>query len=317
MFNHGAEARAFTIGDLPLIQRLKARGISMDSATYLSRGLHTLTDATLSRLPLGHFGTPTVIVRYAEEQAFGQLRHEPGSPDAHIVFVAPALPEEYTPGQESAWLLLLDTLLQAAGERGAHNLHAEVDENSAVFEALRRAGFASYARQDIWRRPPRPLPQPRPAAILHPATADDAPAIRFLHAQTVPRLAQKADPVPDTQGMVYLVGGEARAYLAVSAGARGIYVKPYLLLEDAATAGQIFAALLWTLEHATHLPLYCCVRQYQGWLGQALGDLGFAPWARQTVLVRHTAARIERPAFASLPSVHNGIHIPGRPTSHC
>lgn len=317
MFNHEAEARAFTIGDLPLIQRLKARGISMDSASYLSRGLHTLSDATLSRLPLGHFGTPTVVVRYAGERAFGQLRHEPGSPDAHIVFVAPALPEEYTPGQESVWLLLLDTLLQTAGARGAHNLHAEVDENSAVFEALRRAGFASYARQDIWRRDPRPLPQPRPAVILHPATASDAAAIRFLHAQTVPRLAHKADPVPDTQGLVYMTGSEIRAYLAVSAGARGIYVKPYLLLEDTVTAGQIFAALLWTLERAERLPVYCCVRQYQGWLSGVLADLGFAPWARQTVLVRHTSARIEHPAFAPLPSVQGSMHLPGRPTSRC
>ncbi len=317
MFNHEAEVRAFTLGDLPLIQRLKSRGISLDSEGYLSRGLHTISDATLSQLPLGDLGAPTVVVRQGQEHAFGQLRHDPVAPDAHIVFIAPRLPEDFTHLQEGTWLALLDGLGQLAGLRGAQNIHAEVDENSVVFEALRHAGYASYTRQDIWRRPPSPLPAPRDGVILRPARADDLPAIRYLHAQTVPRLAQTADPAPGSSGVVAVCGGAIRGFVAVSAGGRGVYLKPYLHADEGAHAAAVLAGTLWQAPHTNSLPVYCCVRQYQAWLSGPLEELGFVPWARQTVLVKHTAARVERPAFATLSSIQGGITIQGGRTGRC
>jgi hypothetical protein len=317
LVNYEAEARAFSLSDLPLIQRLKSRGISMDSQSYLSRGLHTAGDATLSRLPLGDFGSPTVVVRYAGERAFGQLRHEPGTPDAYIVFIAPKLTANFTHTQESAWLYLLDALGHAAGRRGAHNIHAEVDEHSAMFEVLRRAGYASYARQDIWRRDPKPLPAPQHSISLRRAALDDMSTVRYLHAQTVPRLVHKADPVPADDGLVFLCEGSVHGFLSISAGNRGLYIRPYLSEERSDLAPAIFSRALWMLERATQVPVYCCVRQYQSWLGGTLEDLGFTPWAQQTVMVKHTSSRVEHPAFAPLPTVQNGITISGRPTSNC
>ena len=316
MFNPEAEVRAFSLADLPLIQRLKSRGISLDSESYLSRGLQTLSDATLSRLP-GGLGAPTVVVRQARDQGVGQLRHSPDAPDAHIVFIAPALPLEGSRRQEGLWFALLDALSMVAGRRGALNIHAEVDETSVMFEVLRQAGFASYARQDIWRRDPGPLPPARETGGMRPATAADLPAIRYLHAQTVPKLAQTANPVPGHRGLIYLCGGEIRGFVAISAGNRGVYLRPFLLEDQAAQVPFVLNAALWLTSRATALPVYCCVRQYQSWLNASLEDLGFEPWARQTVMVKHTTARVARPAFADLSTLHGGATITNGRTGNC
>lgn len=316
MFDHEAEVRAFSLSDLPLVQRLKSRGISLDSESYLSRGLHTLSDATLSRLP-GDLGAPTVVVRYAREHAIGQLRHTPDAPDAHIVFIAPSLADTFTHTQETLWFAVLDALGYVAGQRGAHNIHAEVDEASGMFEALRRAGYASYARQDIWRRDPSPVPSLQDAVYLRQSRVDDLPAIRYLHAQTVPKLAQTADPPPGYEGVVFIHEGEIRGFVGVSAGNRGLFMRPYLKEEYAAQAPAILHGALWLVSRATTRPVYCCVRQYQAWLSGQLEGLGFAPWARQTVMIKHTTSRVKRAAFADLPAMQGGIPIGNGRTGSC
>jgi hypothetical protein len=324
LFNSEAEARAFSLGDMPLVQRLKSRGISMDSETYLSRGLHTLSDAALSRVPLTDLGTPTVVVRHRTASAFGQFRHQTSDTHAYIVFVAPAPQGEFTPQLEAVWLRLLDALGRAAGERGAHNIHAEVDENSPMFALLRQAGYASYTGQDIWRRAPAPPPviQPDDTAgptviTLRKVAKQDMPAVRYLHARIVPRLAQKADPPPGTNGLVAIRDREAYSYISVRAGDRGIYLKPYLHPDDSHLASAVLASALALLDRTIRVPVYCCVRQYQSWLGGPLEALGFQPWARQTVLVKHTTARIEHPAFAPLPAMKGGITIHGGQGGNC
>ena len=310
-----AEARAFTLADLPLVRRLKAHGISLDSESYLARGLHTAEDAALSRLPIVEWGAPTLVARSGQSRAIGQLRHARGNAHAYVVFVAPTLMPQHTETMETAWLALLDGLAVAAGQRGAHTLYAEVAENSTVFEVLRRAGYASYARQDIWRRAPAPPPA-RDVTSIAPrrATERDMAAVRFLHAQTVPRLAQQADPPPVSAGLVYFREGKAWSYLSVSKGNRGIFLRPYLHPDAEALAQEALASALIALHGVNRLPVYCCVRQHQGWLCGALEHLGFEPWARQSVLVKHTTSRVEHPSFALLPKVRGGIPISGGPS---
>lgn len=317
MIGTEANVRGFHLGDLPLLQRLKSYGISMDSESYLARGLHTVEDAALSRIPLVGLGTPTFVTTCGHEQAFGQLRHKKGDTHAHIVFVAPALTNGFSVSLEGAWMHLLDGLAHEAGRRGAHVIYAEVDENSLVYEALRRAGFAVYAQQDIWRRDPAPpLYIPHPGIQLERATAADMPAVRYLHAQTVPQLARQADPSPAASGMLYYREGKAWAYIAASEGNRGIYCKPYLHEDVQAQASIILAAAMNMCVRAARLPVYCCIRQYQSWLGGTLESLGFKPWARQAVMVKHTTVRVQHPEFSPLPSVKGGIQIPGGPTGN-
>lgn len=306
----GAETRAFHLRDLPLVQRLKTRGISLDSESYLARGLHTVEDAALSRLPLADLGAPTLVARCGAAQAVGQLRHRLSDPRASIVFIAPALTSDGDEKVQGAWLCLLDALARAAGERGAQTLHAEVNENSPVFEVLRRAGHAVYARQDIWRRDPGLWPPAAPALALRPATDADGPAIRALYAHTVPSLVQQANPAPPPDGLVYAPAGQMRGYLGVSEGNRGVYLRLYLDPDAYDEAQAMLDSALAVLPQARKVPVYCCVRSYQDWLGGALERTGFVPWARQTVLVKHLAVQVRQPDFAPLPALNGRIIIP-------
>jgi hypothetical protein len=312
LLTSNAEARAFTLADLPLVHRLKAHGISLDSESYLARGLHTAEDAALSRLSIMEWGAPTLVARCGNARAIGQLRYTRGNAHAHVVFVAPTLMPHHTEMMESAWLALLDGLAAEAGQRGAVTIHAEVAENSTVFEVLRQAGYASYTGQDIWRRAPAQPPARDITSIVpRRATERDMAAVRFLHAQTVPRLAQQADPPPDAAGLVYFREGKAWSYFSVSKGNRGIFLRPYLHPDAQDLAQEVLASALIALRGGKRVPVYCCIRQYQGWLSGALERLGFEPWARQTVLVKHTTSRVEHPSFASLPKVRGGISISG------
>lgn len=305
-----AKARPFQLNDLPLMVRLKRRGISLDSESYLARGLHTLEDAALSRLPLADLGTPTLLARYGHASTFGQFRHQAGDSHAHIVFIAPALTDSSDESLEGAWLHLLDALAKAAARRGAHMIYADVAENSAVFTVLRQAGYAPYAQQELWRRPPGPVPG-GPSWTLRRAVPQDAFSIRQMHAAAVPRLARQADPLPAPSGWVAMNGETLCGYLAVNAGSRGVYLKPYLHPDAEPHAQAILAAGLAALPATTQLPIYCRVHGYQGWLGGALEALGFTPWARQTIMVKHTSVRVKHPAFDPLPAMPRGVSIPG------
>ena len=55
------------------------------------------------------------------------------------------------------------------------------------------------------------------------------------------------------------------------------------------------------------VPVYVVVRRYQDWLEDALVDLGFEPWTRQAVMVRHIAAGVRQASFAPLARNLEGV----------
>ena len=152
--------RSFDWRDVGLVKTLGEQGVCLDSETSLLRGHRPLQNALFAYLmPVS--GAPTLVWRAktdAGRAAFGQLGHKLGEEQARVLFIAP-------PGAEApeAWPALLEKLAVEAGERGALNLLAEVNEAGYEFEALRTAGFAVYARQSLWKLA---------AGQLLPASAD-------------------------------------------------------------------------------------------------------------------------------------------------
>src|SRR5258708_3453900 len=59
------EVRPFLPIDLPLVRRLAPLGVSFDSMTSLTRGMHALGDAVWSAVPLADLGTPPFALRQA------------------------------------------------------------------------------------------------------------------------------------------------------------------------------------------------------------------------------------------------------------
>ncbi|MEP7288184.1 MAG: hypothetical protein ABI947_20710 [Chloroflexota bacterium] len=288
------EARFILPHDLPLVRRLASQGVSFDSATSLTRGPHTLEGALWNALPLTDLGMPTFVMRNGDNAYVAQFRHKSGEQHAHITFIAP----DVNLYGESAWLALLDAMTMAAGRRGAFTLNAEVAETGVPFVILREAGFAVYARQEIWKREPR-LISTDVTDVLRPATAQDSWAISSLYSSVVPRLVLQADALPEYGhgGLVYEENGQILGYLSIQEGKYGLYVQSLLHPDAYHQSRMIIAALLARLPRVERLPLYWPVRRYQEWLNGPLNDMGFDAWSSQAVMVKHTVYRLEQPAL--------------------
>jgi hypothetical protein len=289
------EARHFLPIDLPLVRRLTQHGVCLDSATYLTRGVNAIEQAVWGAVPLADLGRPTFVLRNGNVEAVAQFRHKAGDQHAHVVFIAPDLSRSE---DETAWLNLLDAMVIAAGRRGAVTLNAEIAETTDAFCILRQAGFSVYARQEIWKREPGTTIA-GDERLLRPETDADAFAIHALFATVVPRLVLQADTMPEIGhgGLVYERDKRVMAYLLVQEGKCGVYIQSFIHPDCYDEVPAILGSALARISRVERLPVYFCLRRYQDWLRGTLDALGFSAWASQAVMVKHTAWRVEHPAF--------------------
>jgi len=300
------EARPFLPIDLPLLRRLAPYGVSFASEASLTRGVHIVEGAVWSSLPLADLGMPTFVLRGPQGEYVAQYRHRAGEQHARIVFIAPDLTDDYS---ETAWLHLLDSMVISAGKRGALTLNAEVSETSRSFVVLRQAGFAVYARQEIWKREPGPV-EPVTANPMRLETDHDAFGINGLYASVVPRLVLQADsPETGRGGLVYERDGRILAYLSIQEGKYGAYIQSVVHPDAYDQAQLIIAAALNRIPRAERLPVYFCMRRYQDWLRGSLSLLGFQTWASQAVMVKHTACRVEQTVFKPAHALEGVAHV--------
>lgn len=307
--------RAFDWRDLPLLHRVRHRGLCLDSQLAYTRGPNVLQYALLDMLSPGRMAH-TLVLRPGGEASIGQVLLPSGRNGAHIAFISPAEVLEDRDGVE-----LLEAMARAAAEHGAHNLIAEVDERSPAFESLRRSGFAIYSRQRIWRR----VPSSDPTTPAEPATGEGSPiwrsevpadeiAVASLYANLVPALVQQVEPPParHDRGLVHWRNGELLGYLGVDAGPRGIWVQPYFhpAAED---PERLLAQALDDLQDRRPRTLYMCVRSYQSWMTAPLHDLGFEALADQAVMVKRLAVSLRQPQLALIPSLEGTLPKPTAP----
>lgn len=288
------DTRTITIVDIPLLRRLTGSGTVLDSEMGLTRdarGQHSLLLSSLL-FPRGIY---TLVARSEDQPVVGQFRHRPDDPIAHIVYLAPALDERT---EDTVWLHILDAMAREAGKRGAQSLVAEVETSSALFETLRTARFATYARQIIWRHDPLTLNTADIPLRLTEASDSDQLGVSALLTNVLPTmLHQVAAPHSDMEGLVYRKEGRVEAYFGVSTGPRGVYLLPYLHPDVMSEAADILAAAIAQISRTEKVPVYVCVRSYQYWLHDVLHALNFEEWVEQAVMVKQIAAGIRHPAF--------------------
>jgi hypothetical protein len=296
MTSRDTDTRAVTLVDVPLVKRLAEKGVVLDSELEFTRDAHGPHDAVLSSILLPQRGLYTLVARSDKQHVVGQFRLRSDEHYAHIVYVAPRL--DYN-ADDTAWLHIFDAMAREAGKHGAHGLIADVDEDAHLFESMRTAGFAVYARQQIWRRRPGFYPAVDHTVRLDKQTDADIPGIHALYANTVPSMVQQIAIDPALyDGLVYRKQGRIAGYMAVSEGRHGVYVVPYLHPDIVLEAAAIFDAALNTISSTEKVPTYMCVSRHQSWIASSLEYLGFEPGPRQAVMVRHITAGIRYARFS-------------------
>lgn len=214
---------------------------------------------------------------------YSQVLHKSGSRSARFSFVTPDCNQKC----EDLYSLV-DFLSFQAGEMGALNVLAQIEESHPFFEILRRAGFSVYSWESIWRVPETPSSSAQEPAWTSPEPGDEN-AIRCLYQTLVPPLVQHAEPYASESfpRLVYRKQGDILAYVDILSGSAGTCLMP-LVHPSVENVSAIFPGLINMLRQKKK-PVYLQVRSYQAWLSDALETAAAVPSPRFALLVKHLA----------------------------
>jgi hypothetical protein len=290
--------RPFDWRDLPVLHRYRSQGLCLDVALGVTRGRNLAPSVLLSYL-----SSATGIFTWIcgndcdQEPLLGQITHPPDTQFARLTFLAPENALE-----SPSTTQLLEQLAYQAGEIGALNLLAEVDEESKAFEALRTAGFAIYARQRIWKMAENQDKFQSQIPWNSTGKEDYIGALSLYH-NVVPGLVQQVEPLSGKQieGLVCHQNEEIIAYADLKIGPRGIWAQPFFH-PDVEDVDARLRGLLQSIPNRRERPVYLAVRTYQSWLETALNFLGAQPSPTQAVMVKRLAVQQRSPRFA-LPQI--------------
>lgn len=294
--------RPFDLRDLALVRRLGTQGVALHAVSALVDNLHPLRDALMSMVVGGEFPTYIWKQENGENSGFVQLRVQPSSSQAFILYVSPRIepPDNLHVSNgngaihlsDSMWLSLLDHAVFEAGQRGIHSVVAEVDELAPELAVFRHAGFAVYTRQDIWQLTREDWQHDqRNGLLLERRQPSDDWDVQLLYANMVPRLVQLVEPMPlmtDGETWVLRDAEELTAFVHIHRGPSSVWMRFFIHPDAEMDAGKIVAAALDVAFQRDTEVVYCCVRRYESWLPSALGRSGFQLWASQAVMARHT-----------------------------
>jgi hypothetical protein len=308
----GFVLRPFTIRDLGLWRSASSLAVFLNPQSLLTQGPEAILRGALFS-PLSTLsGIFTCVHEPADSShaIIGQVTHRMGSPLAHCRFLAPegALTSRSLPE-------LLEGLLKQVGERGAHSLIAEMEEQSPAFSALRQNGFSIYARQQIWKIAKAPSFAERPSEWRRTFDRDDL-SISLLRNALIPGQVQQIESANvNLDGYVLYRDEQLLAYAEVKTGPRGIWVQPFVSL-DAEPFEQAFSALLTRLRPTVGRPVYVCLRSYQDSLRSSLQKLGAEPGPGQAVMAKRTTSPLKVEEARRIPVTNRSaepttpIHAP-------
>lgn len=279
--------RLFDWRDLLALYRYRDQGAFFDSSLVLTRGPFLVPAGAI----FSFFAPATGIYTYLcsdngnpGQPLIGQLRHMSSSSYARLSYLAPEAELD-----SDALQVLLEHMFVQVGNRGAFYFLAEVEEGSLVFESLRQASFAIYARQRIWELEGEPSGEAVPTP-WRMSTSQDMLGIRTLYDDLVPGLVQQVEPPPVEQspGIIYRQGDDVLAYIETKFGSRGIWMQPFIHPDVKEVSGRL-VDFLQSIQNRRDRPIYISIRSYQSWLENAVKDLAAKPSSYQAVMVKHLA----------------------------
>jgi hypothetical protein len=293
--------RPFVLLDLPKLHKYRHKGLFLDTTTALTWGPRVVPAGAF----LTHLAPATGVFTFLGAQdgdekklVIAQLVHQGNTTAARFSFLAPE-----SALNSSAFSQMVEYAATQVGQRGAHNLVAEVDEGKLGFEVLRSTGFAIYARQRIWKFDETQEIEGS-ADIWRVVRSKDGIPVRVLYNNLVPPLTQQVESPPweRMRGLVYCQGDELLGYVNLTYGPRGVMIHPYFH-PDTEQVTACLAGMLAAIPNRRSRSLYVCVRSYQGWLEAALDELNAQPGPRQAVMVKRLVSPVQKPVLKPIPSL--------------
>jgi hypothetical protein len=253
----------------------------------------------------------TAVADGDEPQIIGQVTHQSGSRSGQISFLAPVSSLDF-PGVYR----MIDFLSVEAGNWGCLQLLAETDEYSLAFDIFRKAGFSIYGWQRIYHINPEQLAPERAsidtyACSWQPVNDKDTMNVHLFYQSMVPAMVQPYESVLDkkVQGFICKRDAEVLGYADVSIGHSGIYVQP-LVHPAVENVQDMLLNLVYKLANSEHIPVYLCIRSYQGWLEAAANDLNVSVSPRQALMVKRLALPLRAANESLLPAFEKRLPEP-------
>ncbi len=314
-------ARWLGLDDLIAIQQLQTRGVQLDLERAVLWPHTPLQAALFAHVPMSAIGAETIVlypsgIHRADAMGFLQLRARLGRPEADVVFLAPAL--ETGNDIVSIWYRLLAECAQEIGARGGQRLFAQVTSGNGIEEVFRQAGFAAYAREDIYRLDEWISGLAKTNILRHQRARDGWNLLR-LYAQLTPRPVQIAEGMlsPEGQagkmgdwwdqsrsaGYILEVDGELAGAVRVRRGQKAYWLRFGLHPQAQEHTDTLLHGALSLLWAAPHHSIYCSVRDYESGMTVALGQTGFQHVQTRSLLVKHTTARTKEPFLKLMPTL--------------
>ncbi len=308
------------LNELIAIKQLQQRGVQLDIERAVLWPHSPLRAALAAHLPWSPIAADTVILcpsgRRGRAVGFAQVRPRRRRPEADVVFISPAL--DAHADAVSIWYRLIAECSQTLGDRGTQRLFAASHAGDGVEEVLRQAGFAGYAREDIYRLGERPRDLKKSDLLRHQRSRDHWNLLR-LYSQATPRPVQIAEGMLSVEGhagkmrnwwdqargsgYVLALDDDLAGAVRILRGRAAYWLRFWVHPQAQGYADALVHGTLALLWAAPRRPIYCSVRDYESGVRPALEDAGFSYWQTRSLLVKHTTARVKEPLLNLVPSL--------------
>jgi len=324
----GGQAMNHRLGlqDIMVVRRLQRASLQLDFRSAVLSPTTPLSAALKSLVP-GYGDRITTVV--VDDQSggqrllgFAQARDRPGRPEQDLLYVAPALSSGN--GVIWTWQRLLSQIRAVGGERGIQRIFAQIDEERiAEIEVFRQSGFNIFTRDRIFRlATSRGLPPRASRVRWRPMRATDVWGLKKMNSLLVPTIVQQAEgDIGGEAGLENARDGwhllavrsidyvlesdnqEITGHLQMWRGRRGIWLKLTLHPQVYDQAKGLLQEGVSLLPSGSRLPIYSDVRDYEGYLVDALEWMGFEVLVARVLMVKSLTVPIREPRRILVPAL--------------
>lgn len=306
--------------DLWAIHRLQKQGVPLDLRGALLRPASPFYQTIARSLPgfgLWSGRVMTIVVRERGRTGFVQARWRNGGiPAQDLLFIAPSL--DARQGVTWLWQRLLHDLVQTGGSAGVQRLFAHLPEHRhAEVEVMRQSGFAIFAQDRLYRLTALPAEMEKLDSQWQAQERVDDWGLTRLYTGVTPAVVQQAESMLQDSSNSYAGGwgsprsgcyvlrganvGDVLGYLRLTKGEHGHWLKLVLHPERINHSVALLEQGLSLMATWPRRPIYCDVRDYEGFLTDALERCGFERVMTRLLLVRHTTVSVRVKAPRPLP----------------